>query len=97
MAVFSDEGICVLCGKHKKQHERDMMWEEWDCPKEPPKTRKPKALLDPGAVAEREQWTELTKDFRCCGELLRTVSGPQGVSFHCKPCGSTWTKTAGRA
>jgi len=47
---------------------------------------------DAAVKAEREIWLRLTKYHRCCGELLRPVLGPDGISFHCKPCGAVWIK-----
>lgn len=32
MAWFGEDGLCITCRLPKEKHERDVMWEEWDCP-----------------------------------------------------------------
>jgi hypothetical protein len=36
MAQFDEKGLCVSCHRPKADHERDVAWEEWDCPKPRP-------------------------------------------------------------
>lgn len=36
MASFDKNNICLSCKRPKKDHERDIAWEEWDCPKPRP-------------------------------------------------------------
>jgi hypothetical protein len=33
MAYFDKHNICLRCSLPKSEHERDIMWEEWNCPK----------------------------------------------------------------
>ncbi len=33
MATFDNSGRCKICRLPKKEHERDAMWEVWDCPR----------------------------------------------------------------
>lgn len=53
MAVFDKRGNCESCGLPKDRHERDVMWEEWSCPKvkkRAPKKPKTKTLKITGCT-----------------------------------------------
>ena len=73
MAVFDLEGNCYRCGLKRDAHERDVTWEEWDCPKE-------KEMREP---TKQERWTAIVET--ALGRQGRMLSGSKSSYLSSHP------------
>lgn len=70
MGVIVD-GVCLVCKRPTDEHERDVMWGEWDCPKwEDGDYQKEENVYEP---TKQERWTAIVET--ALGRTGRMLSG----------------------